>query len=143
LECWGLLNPFHSSKHFVEVLAVGHLLVLSVPGLDVPNPSSNPNFTAALQKTISLQDSISVLQNMGTTFNVLGALSTISNSTESLLTAAYVFVYELILKLIAFAVLWTIIGNMILRAILQQMYDNHLYLSYVLRCSVTPKTGSE
>ena len=74
--------------------------MLSVPGLDVPNPSSNPNFAAALQNNISLQDSISILQNRGTTFNVLGALSTIANSTESLLTTAYVFVYELMLKLI-------------------------------------------
>ena len=95
-----MLSPSTVQKHFVEVVrAVEHSLGLSVPGLDVPNPSSNLNVTEAFQETISLnvydaevrsvlQDTISVLQDMGTTFNVLGALSTISNSTKSPLTTA-------------------------------------------------------
>ena len=114
------------------VRAVEHALGLFVPGLDVPKPSSHLNVTEAFQETISLniydaevrsvlQDSISVLQDMGTTFNVLGALSTISNSTKSLLTTAYVWVlsFRIGVEIYRFTVPWTIIGNMIVRAILR------------------------
>ncbi|PFH50219.1 glycoside hydrolase family 5 protein [Amanita thiersii Skay4041] len=119
-------------QHFVQtVRAVEFALGLTVPGISNPKPSTSLNLTQAFNYAIGqqiydaevrsvLQDSISVINQMATTFGLQNLLTSISGSSLQPLTTNFMDIN------------WqhNNPSNPANAAIGPQIYDNHLYYSF-------------